>query len=197
MLNLSLKILHIFLFSLLITLCFLLSPLVKCVDFEMGSFILLPQKPPLSKSKDPKDKKKFGNEFWDFCSLCKILRHFPLEQGINCISQRWSLSWSRRSSGWWEESAHQTLIQVRREHLSICDSVKENSHFWNNGVCSEHLPLGFKGYQGIFNGFGPWVGTIPWRRKWKPTPVFLPGKPHGQRSLEGYSPWGPKELDMT
>ena len=38
-------------------LCFLLCPLVKCVDFEMGSFILLPQKPPLSKSKDPKDKK--------------------------------------------------------------------------------------------------------------------------------------------
>ena len=37
----------------------------------------------------------------------------------------------------------------------------------------------------------------PWRRKWQPTPVFLPGKSHGQRSLEGYSPWGHKELDMT
>src|SRR5574337_85568 len=46
-------------------------------------------------------------------------------------------------------------------------------------------------------GFGPWVGMIPWRRKWKPTPVFLPGKSHGQRTLVGYSPWGPKELDMT
>ena len=38
---------------------------------------------------------------------------------------------------------------------------------------------------------------IPWRREWLPTPVFLPGKSHGQRSLVGYSPWGHKELDIT
>ena len=37
--------------------------------------------------------------------------------------------------------------------------------------------------------FDPWVGKIPWRRKWQPTPVFLPGESHGQRSLESYSPW--------
>ena len=37
----------------------------------------------------------------------------------------------------------------------------------------------------------------PWRRKWQPTPVLLPGKSHGRRSLVGYSPWGHKELDMT
>ena len=46
-------------------------------------------------------------------------------------------------------------------------------------------------------GFDPWVRKIPWREKWQPTPVFLPGKSHGQRSLVGYSPWGHKELDMT
>ena len=40
--------------------------------------------------------------------------------------------------------------------------------------------------------FRPWVGKIPWRRKWQPTPVFLPGESHGQRSLMGYSPWGHK-----
>ena len=45
--------------------------------------------------------------------------------------------------------------------------------------------------------FNPWVGTIPWRRKWQPTPVFLAGEFHEQRSLVGYSPWGHKELDMT
>ena len=39
-------------------------------------------------------------------------------------------------------------------------------------------------------GFDPWVRKIPWRRKWQPTPVFLPGEAHGQRSLTGYSPWG-------
>ena len=37
----------------------------------------------------------------------------------------------------------------------------------------------------------------PWRRTWEPTPVFLPGESHGQKSLEGYSPWGHKELDVT
>ena len=42
-----------------------------------------------------------------------------------------------------------------------------------------------------------WVGKIPWRREWQPTPVFLPGKSQGQRSLEGYSPWGRKELDTA
>ena len=39
--------------------------------------------------------------------------------------------------------------------------------------------------------FNPWVRKISWRRKWELTSVFLPGKPYGQRSLEGYSPWGP------
>ena len=43
----------------------------------------------------------------------------------------------------------------------------------------------------------PRVGKIPWRRKWQSTPVLLPGKFHGQRSLVGYSPWDCKELDMT
>ena len=46
-------------------------------------------------------------------------------------------------------------------------------------------------------GFHFWVRKIPWRRKWQPTPVFLPAQSHGQRSLAGYSPWGRKELDMT
>ena len=46
-------------------------------------------------------------------------------------------------------------------------------------------------------GFNPWVGKIPWRRKRQPTPVFLPGKSHEQRSLAGYSPWGSKQSDTT
>ena len=46
-------------------------------------------------------------------------------------------------------------------------------------------------------GFNSWVRKIPWRRKWQPTPVFLPGESYGQRSLVGYSPWGCREKDMT
>ena len=66
------------------------------------------------------------------------------------------------------------------------------------------FPGGASGKESIYpcrrlkrRGFDPWVGKIPWRRKWHPTPVFLPGESHGQRDLVGYSPWGRKELGMT
>ena len=49
------------------------------------------------------------------------------------------------------------------------------------------------GDMGLISG----SGGFPWSRKWQSTPVFLPGKFHGQRSLAGYSPWGCKESDMT
>ena len=59
----------------------------------------------------------------------------------------------------------------------------------NNG-----LPGGASGKEPAFQcrrckrcQFDPWVRKIPWRRKWHPTPLFLPGKPHGQRNLVGYS----------
>ena len=43
----------------------------------------------------------------------------------------------------------------------------------------------------------PGSGRSPWRRAWQPTPVFIPGEFHGQRSLAGYSPWGHEESDTT
>ena len=59
--------------------------------------------------------------------------------------------------------------------------------------------LGFSGGADGYRrpGFDPWVGKIPWRKEWQPTPVFLPGEFRGWRSLVGYSPWGYKELDTT
>ena len=45
--------------------------------------------------------------------------------------------------------------------------------------------------------FDPWMRKIPWRRAWQPTPVFLSGESHGQRSLASYNPWSRKESDMT
>ena len=65
-------------------------------------------------------------------------------------------------------------------------------HLWASLVAQMVIPL-----QCRRPGFGSWVGTIPWRREWLPTPVFLPGESHGQRSLEGYSPWSCKESDTT
>ena len=46
-------------------------------------------------------------------------------------------------------------------------------------------------------GFDPWVRKIPWRRKWQPTPIFMPEKFHGQSRLAGYRLWGHKASDMT
>ena len=54
----------------------------------------------------------------------------------------------------------------------------------------KNLPVNAGGY-----GFDLWVGKIPWRRKWQPTPVFLPGESHGQKSLLGYSSPGCQESD--
>ena len=57
------------------------------------------------------------------------------------------------------------------------------------------IQLNFRSHR--WYGFNPRVRKIPWRRKWQHTPVFLPGKSHGQRSLAGYSPWGHTESDTT
>ena len=55
------------------------------------------------------------------------------------------------------------------------------------------LPDGSNSKESAFHcsrwGFLPWIRKIPWKREWQPTPAFLPGKSHGQRSLAGYSPW--------
>ena len=101
--------------------------------------------------------------------------------------------------------------------MRICDPFKEGGFFSVPSECQRpessdfletpQIPdfygylLIFKGFPGGSEdkasacnagdlGFNPWVGKIPWRRKWQPTPVFLPGESHGQRSLAGYSPWG-------
>ena len=69
-------------------------------------------------------------------------------------------------------------------------------------------PAGLSSFPGHLSGkepscqcrrfrFDPWVRKIPWRKEWPPTPGFLPGKSHGQRSLAGYSPRGRKESDTT
>ena len=69
------------------------------------------------------------------------------------------------------------------------------SHWLSNSThYEEHmLPWGLSGTEPACQWrrcrFNPWVRKIPWRRKCQPTPVLLPGKPHGPRSLAGYSPW--------
>ena len=98
----------------------------------------------------------------------------------------------------------QSLTHTHTHHTCACTSVHTHTHFYGRRDMSLSLtqiirdltcdPPEFISTAFVFN---PWVGKISWRRKWQPTPVFLPGKSHGQRNLVGYSPWGCKELDTT
>ena len=63
---------------------------------------------------------------------------------------------------------------------------------WHSGKESAYQSRRYKKCR-----FSLWVGKIPWRRKWQPTLVFLPGESQGNRSLVDYSPWGCKESNMT
>ena len=73
-----------------------------------------------------------------------------------------------------------------------------------NPMTAPGVPGGTSGKESICqcrrckrSGFDPWVRKNPWSRKWQPSPVFLPGKFHGQRSLVSYSSWGGRELNAT
>ena len=83
---------------------------------------------------------------------------------------------------WWREKRH------------LCKNLSGTGGF-PYGSASKEATCN-AGYTRRFR-FHPWVGKIPWRRKWKPTPVFLPGESHGQRSLVGCSAKDHKQLDTT
>ena len=80
------------------------------------------------------------------------------------------------------------LLQILRDFFGVCMIYPDVlSSRESTCQCRRHRRCRFK----------PSIGKIPWRRKWQPTPVFLPGKFHGQRSLVDYSPWGHEESNMT
>ena len=83
-------------------------------------------------------------------------------------------------------------------HHDCCDyyALVQASHLGFPGGASGKEPIcQCRRYKR--RGLNPWVEKIPWSRTWQPAPVFLPGKSHGQRNLEGYSLWGHKEPDTT
>ena len=119
-----------------------------------------------------------------FCKRLKILRSYLLLLLLSRLSRVWLCATPQMA-------AHQALPSLgfsRQEHCVKVKSEREvaqscprypGSSVSKETACRCRRP-----------GSNPWVRKIPWRRKWQPTPVFLPGKPHGQRSLVGYSPWG-------
>ena len=94
---------------------------------------------------------------------------------------------------------------LRYSNQALCSRIWTPLHWgvcrkWGGSVVAPSvLVMGKK--KKFFQGFVAkeliWVGKISWRRKWQPTPIFLPGKSHRWRSLVGYSPWGHKESDTT
>ena len=110
---------------------------------------------------------------------------------------------------------------LEKEMASHSSFLPGKSHGWRNPVGNSpwcrreldtteglHFTIGFAGASLVAlmvknlptmweTWLDSWVKKIPWRKKWLPTPLFLPGEFHGQRSLVGYSPWGRKESDRS
>ena len=102
-------------------------------------------------------------------------------------TQQWPQDWKRsvfilipKKGNAKECSNYRTIALISHTSL-VVQTVKRLPAVWETPVRS----------------LGREDPLVPWRRAWQPTPVFLPGESHGQRSLAGYSPWGCKELDMT
>ena len=100
----------------------------------------------------------------------------------------------KRSSSMWVHS-YGSKVELEVFHIDQC-------HIF---VWKQNSVKGFSGGSGVKNrpanaedvGLIPASARFPWRRKWQPTPVILPGKSHGQRSQAGYSPWGSKRVGHT
>ena len=148
--------------------------------------VLLPGKPHGRRSLE-------GCSPWGHCGSDTTERlhfHFSLScigEGNGNPLQCSCLENPRDGGAWW--AAVYGVAQSRRwlKWLSIALQVRLPWWLRRKSVC---LQCGRP-------GFNSWVGKIPWRRQWQPTPALLPGKSHGQRSLISYSPWGRKESDTT
>ena len=131
----------------------------------------------------------FGHLMWRFDSLEKTLMLWGTGgagegedrgwDGWMASLTQWTWFWLNSRSWWW----------TRRP--ACCNSCGcRVGHDWVTELHwggSSHKKPAYQCRRHKRHGFNPWVGKIPWRRKWQPTPVFLPGESHGQRSLVGYS----------
>ena len=129
---------------------------------------------------------------WSFHSLYNSRCMF----GIFCFSKgnSWSVKLGRlwlhgsKSNNWSVKLGNSSWNSHRTRH----DCCMEKDRMYARWLIGKEPTCQFSRCR-----FDPWIGKIPWRRKWQSSPVYLPGKSYGQRSLVGYSPWGHKELDTT
>ena len=116
---------------------------------------------------------------------CCALSKFLTDQSVNLVNGDWApLHFDKVS---W-------LLDQVSPIVSIWQSLSHFPGASQVALVVKNPPANAGDMRG---GFAPWVGKVPWSRKWKPTPVFLPGKSHGQRSLVNYNPWDHKESYIT
>ena len=115
-----------------------------------------------------------------FLSSSLVRRHQDTWKPVNVVSQ-----FSHLQNEVNEKIYLSMVLQCLLAHSKLSKAITEGGWWGSGGWISRD--------QSIYRA----VIILCWRRQWQPTPVLLPGKSHGQRSLGGYSPWGPEELDMT
>ena len=98
----------------------------------------------------------------------------------------WRVPWTGESGGLQSIGSQRSDLACTHTHTHLANNRLPRWRSDRESAC--------QGRRSRRHGYDPWVGMIPWRRKWQPTPVFLPGKTQEQRSLVGYRPWGHKEL---
>ena len=138
--------------------------------------------------------------------------NFNTQMSLTLISQNESFSVSTELRYLFKisHSYRLSVLAMNKEETSHYLRWFENNNEYNSTLKITTCLSSFGGFPGRAvvknppanagdptHGFDPWVGKILWRRKWQPTPVFLPGKSHGQRMLAGYNPWSHKESDTT
>ena len=148
----------------------------------------------------------------------------PLEEGMATHPSilAWRIAMDR--GAWWATvhvvtkswtqlkwlSVHTHAWTLSLKTSCLCSDTWFKSYYWRVIVLGKHCSLKQHSSNVSTNGqiypYSFYVFTYvhifliyytPWRRKWQPTPVFLPEEFHGQRILVGYSPWGCKESDMN
>ena len=124
------------------------------------------------------------------CSWQNLQEDTEISQLLSALTNAWSfslsISFNKMVQFVLNNLIFKTVFHSRNTFPSSVEIVKKLTHTSWLRICLQcRRP-----------GFDSWVGKIPWRRKWQPTPVFLPGESHGQRSLAGYSIWGHTESGM-
>ena len=137
-----------------------------------------------------------GDNSWQRC--LKQHGFKKRERAVMHISMNWAQNVILSKRYQTSQSLHILWFHVYKnlEKATLIYSERKHTEWW-----AGTLPWWLGGKESACrcrrHGFGPWVRKNPWRRKWQPTLVVLPGKSHGQRSLVGHRRWGHKELDTT